>query len=79
VAARFWGDALPEPNGTAEVGHQVYPLSEGEATTEPVPVYTGSPAPVPLSQPAPQSRWLMIGAAALLALALLAFLAFGSR
>jgi protein phosphatase len=79
LAARFWGDALPEPDGTAEVGHQVYPLSEGEATTEPVPVYTGSPAPVPQAQPAPQSRWLMIGAAAVLALALLAFLAFGSR
>ena len=79
LAARFWGDALSEPDGTADVGHQVYPLSEGEATTEPVPVYTGSPAPVPLAQPAPQSRWLMIGAAAILALALLAFLAFGSH
>ena len=43
------------------------------------PVYTGSPAPVPLIQAAPQSRWLMIGAAAILALALLAFLAFRSR
>lgn len=79
LAARFWGEGLAEPDGMAEVGHQVYPLSEGEATTEPVPVYTGSPVPVPLSQPAPQPRWLTIGAAALLALALLAYLAFGSR
>lgn len=47
VAARFSGN-LPEADGTAEVGHQVYPLQETEATTEPVPIYTGSPAPVPL-------------------------------
>lgn len=47
VAARFTGD-LPEADGTAGVGHMVYPLQETEATTEPVPVYTGSPAPVPV-------------------------------
>lgn len=47
VAARFAGD-LPEPDGSAGVGHQVYPLTEAESTTEPVPIYTGSPAPVPV-------------------------------
>jgi PPM family protein phosphatase len=47
VAARFSG-GLPEADGTAGVGHQVYPLTEAESTTEPVPIYTGSPAPVPI-------------------------------
>ena len=70
IAARFTGDGLPEPDGQAEVGHQVYPLTEGEATTEPVPVYTGSPVPVPMSQQPPQSRRLIIALVALLALAL---------
>ena len=67
VAARFDGDGLPEPNGAGEVGYQVYPLSEGETTTEPVPVYTGSPAPVPLGN-TQQRTWAII-AGALLALA----------
>jgi hypothetical protein len=79
VAARFTGKGLPEPDGGAEVGHQVYPLTEGEATTEPVPVYTGSPAPVPLSQQQPQSRRVVVGLLALLALALAMLFLFGER
>lgn len=78
VAARFGGDGLPEADAAAEVGHQVYPLSEGEATTEPVPVYTGSPAPVPLSQQ-PSTRWGLIGALALFALAVALYFLFGTR
>jgi PPM family protein phosphatase len=70
VAARFSGSGLAEPDGAADVGHQVYPLTEGEATTEPVPVYTGSPVPVPLGQQEPQPRRLVFGLLALLALAL---------
>ena len=46
VVARFEGDGLNDPHTEDEVGYQVYPLSEGEATTEPVPIYTGSPPPV---------------------------------
>ena len=46
VVARFEGDGLNDPVTADEAGYQVYPLSEGEATTEPVPIYTGSPAPV---------------------------------
>lgn len=46
VVARFEGDGLNDPHTADEVGYQVYPLSEGEATTQPVPIYTGSPAPV---------------------------------
>ncbi len=47
VVARFAGEGLPEPDGATDVGYQVYPLGEGEATTEPVPVYRGSPPPRP--------------------------------
>ncbi len=77
IAARFAGDGLPEPDEAAGVGHQVYPLTEGEVTTEPVPVYTGSPAPVPASQQPPQARRLMVGLLALLALAIAIYLLLG--
>ena len=61
VAARFDGDALPEPAGKDEAGYQVYPLSEVETTTEPVPVYTGSPPPVPIGGKAPVPWWVVAG------------------
>lgn len=80
IAARFTGAGLPEGDGGAEVGHQVYPLTQGDSTTEPVPVYTGSPAPVPLSaQPATPPRRLMLGLLALLLLAAAMFLILGNR
>ncbi len=44
VAARFDGEGLAEPS-SGSAGYQVYPLGEGDATTEPVPIYTGSPLP----------------------------------
>jgi PPM family protein phosphatase len=78
IAARFSGTDLPEPDGSAEVGHQVYPLTEGEATTEPVPVYTGSPAPIPLSHQEPRPRRLVYGLVALLVLAIAMFFLFGN-
>ncbi|MEP7325120.1 MAG: Stp1/IreP family PP2C-type Ser/Thr phosphatase [Gemmatimonadota bacterium] len=46
VAARFEGDGLADAATGDNAGYQVYPLQDGEATTEPVPIYTGSPAPV---------------------------------
>jgi protein phosphatase len=64
VVARFDGEGIPEANGKGDVGYQVYPLGEGDATTEPVPVYTGSPVPVPIGETQRRS-WLMIGAALL--------------
>jgi len=70
VAARFDGDGLPLPDDKSEVGHLVYPLNEGESTTEPVPVYTGSPAPVPIGQT--RRMWILV--AALLALAAVLYL-----
>jgi PPM family protein phosphatase len=62
VLARFDGDGLrpPEPNGA--MGYQVYPLIDTETSTEPVPVYRGSPPP----EPAARNRRRMI---ALLAVA----------
>src|SRR3989442_386411 len=50
-----------------EVGHQIYPLIDTDTSTEPVPVYKGSPPPVP----AKQARWRLI-LAALLAVAIVA-------
>jgi protein phosphatase len=72
VAARFDGEGLAEADGNGDVGHQVYPLNEGEATTEPVPVYTGSPAPVPIGDQ--QGRGWVIIAGAILALAVALYL-----
>ena len=69
VAARFTGEALPLPDGHEDAGYQVYPLSEGETTTEPVPVYTGSPPPVPIGPPQPV-RWWLVGALVALGLGL---------
>jgi protein phosphatase len=67
VVARFEGDGLNDPDTSDEVGYQVYPLSEGEATTEPVPIYTGSPAPVSQKQ---QKRFVLLALlGALLAIA----------
>jgi PPM family protein phosphatase len=67
VVARFEGDGLNDPHTEDEVGYQVYPLHEGDATTEPVPIYTGSPAPVSRKQ---QQRLLLLAiAGAVLALA----------
>jgi protein phosphatase len=67
VVARFEGEGLSDPHTSDEVGYQVYPLHEGDATTEPVPIYTGSPAPV--SQKHQKRLVLLAFTAALLALA----------
>jgi len=47
VVARLSGEGLAEPKEGERVGHQAYHLLDGESTTEPVPVYTGSPPPEP--------------------------------
>jgi protein phosphatase len=47
VVARFSGNGLAEPGDGEEVGHEVYPLTDTESTTEPVPVYKGSKPPKP--------------------------------
>jgi protein phosphatase len=60
VVARFHGSGLAEPDDDESVGHQVYPLLDPESTTEPVPVYRGSPPPAPQNR----TRLILAGAAA---------------
>jgi serine/threonine protein phosphatase PrpC len=69
LIARFAGQELQEPGEEDEVGHQVYPLLDPEADTEPVPVYKASRAPVPQDR----ARMALAGilAAAITAAALL--------
>lgn len=60
IAVRFDGEALQAPGGGDDaIGHQVYPLQEGESTTEPVPVYRGSAAPTPKGEV--RGRFVTIG------------------
>jgi len=72
IIVRVDGEGLRAADGADPVGHQVYPLIDTEASTDPVPVYRGSPPPVP----ARQGRWRVIGllVAAIAALALLLLL-----
>jgi protein phosphatase len=72
IAVRFDGDGLRAADGADPVGHQVYPLIDTEASTDPVPVYRGSPPPVPVRQ----RNWRVLGLvlAALAAVALLLLL-----
>jgi protein phosphatase len=70
VAVRFDGDALPEPAGEDNAGYQVYPLSEVDTTTEPVPVYTGSPPPTPIGETPPVPWWVVAGSLVALGLGL---------
>ena len=57
VIARFEGDGLPDQT-SEEAGHQIYPLIDTETSTEPVPVYKGSKAPVPARKT--RARWLTV-------------------
>ena len=76
VAARFEGDGFPEPDGTASVGYQNFPVAGNEPDTgehasalPPEPLTEGRRAAV-----APGGRVLLLGAAALAALAALLLL-----
>lgn len=75
IVARFDGEALRQSKADEAVGHQVYPLIDTETSTEPVPVYKGSPPPVPSRRSRSQGRVLvgalLLVAAAAVALALL--------
>ena len=69
VVARFDGDGLRYSGSGApeDVGHQVYPLIDTETSTEPVPIYKGSPPPVPHSENRTRTRTLVLAAVAILA------------
>src|SRR5262245_35444092 len=74
VMARLDGDGVRTVSGGDEVGHQVFPLIDTEASTDPVPVYRGSKAPVPSKQakPAQSDRGSRGKRLALLGIAVLA-------
>jgi serine/threonine protein phosphatase PrpC len=74
IAARFDGEGLPPTVSEGMVGHQVYPLAEDEGTTEPVPVYTGSPAPVPIAETHRRTGLIFLAAMAALAAAVSIYL-----
>lgn len=53
IVARVDGDGLRNSGEAQTLGHHVFPLTDTESSTEPVPVYKGSKAPVP----ARRARW----------------------
>ena len=69
VVARFDGDGLRfSGSGTKDdVGHQVYPLIDTETSTEPVPIYKGSRAPIPNKETRQQTRTLVLALVAIAA------------
>jgi protein phosphatase len=73
VLARFDGEGLRAAQGDETTGHQVYPLIDTENSTEPVPVYRGSPPP----EPARRARWRLAALLAILAALLAYFLVRG--
>src|SRR5216110_3523292 len=64
VIARLDGEGLHPPEPNAEMGYQVYPLIDTETSTEPVPVYRGSPAPEPAARNRRRMIVLLVMAAA---------------
>ena len=60
VAARFEGETLPEPAGEDNAGYQVYPLSEVDTTTEPVPLYRKPASDADRREP-PVPWWVVAG------------------
>jgi len=70
IIARFGGAGLRVAEAGDTPGHQVYPLIDTETSTEPVPVYRGSPPPVPASRARARALFLLAIAATLVALGL---------
>ncbi len=70
VMARFDGDGLRSSGQLEEVGHQVYPLIDTETSTEPVPIYKGSRAPVPTKEARGRLFTVVLAALAVLAVVL---------
>ncbi|HVH10700.1 MAG TPA: Stp1/IreP family PP2C-type Ser/Thr phosphatase [Gemmatimonadales bacterium] len=69
ILARFGGAGLRAVDESAEMGHRVYPLIDTETSTEPVPVYQGSPPPVPTAHGRGRWRLIVLVLAALVAAA----------
>lgn len=69
VIARLDGDGLRAAEAQEQVGHQAFPLVDTEISTEPVPIYRGSKAPLS-AKAAQRIRWKLIALAIGLALAM---------
>jgi protein phosphatase len=70
IIARFDGDGLRAAAGDDTPGHQVYPLIDTETSTEPVPIYRGSPPPLPAKHARSRTTLMVLIAAVLVALGL---------
>jgi len=68
VIARLDGEGLRAAEAKEQVGHQSFPLVDTEVSTEPVPVYRGSKAPVSVRE-TQRGRWKLIAIMIGLALA----------
>ena len=73
VIARFDGGALRAAEAGDQPSHQVFPLIDTETSTEPVPVYRGSPPPVPAKRGRSRGLLVLLIATALVALGLYLF------
>jgi protein phosphatase len=63
IVARFDGDGLAAAGAGDPVGHVVYPLIDTETSTEPVPLYHGSPPPRPAAKGRVRLVALLVAAA----------------
>jgi serine/threonine protein phosphatase PrpC len=59
LIARLDGDGLRAAEAKEQVGHQAFPLVDTEVSTEPVPIYRGSQAPVSIKE-SHRDRWKLI-------------------
>jgi serine/threonine protein phosphatase PrpC len=74
IIARFDGDGLRAAGAGDAPGHHVYPVIDTETSTEPVPVYRGSPAPVSAKRARSRAFLFYLIAAALVLLGLYGYL-----
>jgi protein phosphatase len=74
IIARFDGDGLRAAEAGDAPGHHVFPVIDTENSTEPVPVYRGSPPPVPAKRTRSRALFYLFIAAVLVALGLYGYL-----
>jgi serine/threonine protein phosphatase PrpC len=74
IIARFDGDGLRAAEAGDAPGHHAFPVIDTENSTEPVPVYRGSPPPVPAKRTRSRAFSYFLIAAALVLLGLYGYL-----
>lgn len=73
IIAQFDGESLRAAEAGDEPSYHVYPLIDTETSTEPVPVYRGSPPPLPAKRARSRALLIFLIAAALAGLGLYFF------